>query len=65
MSIRYVCCQCDADVTDAVKQECKEEPILVPMLIVKGMNIVHAARLVTVTCPNNHTCNYPCSGSQK
>jgi hypothetical protein len=63
MPVRYLCCQCDADVTDAVKQECEEDPSVVPMLTFKGMNVVHAARLVTVTCPNNHTCNYPCGGS--
>jgi len=42
MSIRYVCCQCDADVTDQVKQTCEEDPVHVPMLTLKGMNIVHA-----------------------
>ncbi len=57
MSIRCICCQCDADVTDAVKEECEKEPSVGPMFTEKGMSIVHAARLVTVACPNNHTCD--------
>ena len=39
MAVRYICCQCDADVTDAVKQECREDPSVVPMLTLKGMNV--------------------------
>jgi len=64
MSIRYVCCQCDVDVTDLVKAACTEEPIHTPMLTIKGMGVVHAAKVVTVTCPNDHTCNYPCGKSE-
>ncbi len=60
MPIKYVCCQCDTDVTDLVEAACKEAPIPFPMLTLKGMSVVHAAKIVTVTCPNNHTCNYPC-----
>lgn len=64
MPVQYVCCQCDVDMTDAVKQDCAAKPVLVPTLILKGMNVVHAARWVTATCPNGHTCSYPCSGME-
>jgi hypothetical protein len=66
MAVKYVCCQCDIDMTEAVNQECGEGPVARPTvaatLIFKGMNVVHAARWVTATCPNGHTCSYPCSG---
>jgi hypothetical protein len=35
MSIRYICCQCDAEVTDAVKQECEEESSVVTMVTIR------------------------------
>jgi hypothetical protein len=64
MSIRYVCCQCDADMTDAVKTACALEPSVLPALTFKGMALVHASRFITLTCPNNHTCSYPCTGAK-
>ena len=63
MAIRYVCCQCDVDMTDSVKAACDAGPVLRPTLLTfKGMDLVHAERSVTLTCPNNHTCSYPCTG---
>jgi len=61
MAIRYVCCQCDTDMTDSVKAACNASPNVLPTLTFKGMELVHAARSVTLTCPNNHTCSYPCT----
>jgi hypothetical protein len=62
MPIRYVCCQCDTDMTTAVKLACNAAPVPVPTLTLKGMQVVHASGWVMATCPNNHTCSYPCSG---
>jgi hypothetical protein len=64
MPVKYICCQCDVDMTDAVKQACMAEPVLTPTLIFKGTQVVHASRWVTATCPNNHTCSYPCGGTK-
>lgn len=64
MTIRYVCCQCDSDMTDVVKQSCQAPGTVTPMLTLKGMQVVHAASWVIATCPNNHTCTYPCGGDQ-
>jgi hypothetical protein len=63
MAVKYVCCQCEIDMTDAVKKDCRAGSVLAPTLIFKGTNVVHMARLVTATCPNGHTCNYPCIGA--
>jgi hypothetical protein len=62
MAIRYICCHCDADMTDSVKTACDAGPDLRTMLTFKGMELVHFARSVTLTCPNNHACSYPCAG---
>jgi hypothetical protein len=62
MAVRYVCCQCDADMTDAVQNSCSAGPILVPTLTLKGASVIHSEQWVTLTCPNKHTCSYPCSG---
>lgn len=64
MAIRYVCCQCDTDMTESVKGACNAGPSVLPTLTFKGMALVHAESFVTLTCPNNHTCSYPCTGSQ-
>ncbi len=40
--ITIVEAECDADVTDQVKQTCEEDPVHVPMLTLKDMNIVYA-----------------------
>lgn len=63
MSVRYVCCQCDVDMTDAVQRACNAVPVLTPTLTLKGMQIIHSTHSVVATCSNNHTCNYPCSGT--
>ena len=64
MAVRYVCCQCDSDMTDAVKESCQAPPNVRPMITLKGAQVVHAESWVTLTCPNNHTCSYPCNGEQ-
>lgn len=63
MAVKYVCCQCDADMTSAVKQACEAAPVSAPTLTIKGLQVVHATNFVTATCPNNHTCSYPCGGA--
>jgi|HubBroStandDraft_6_1064221.scaffolds.fasta_scaffold67920_4 hypothetical protein len=63
MAVKYVCCQCDIDMTNAVKKECSAPSVHAPTLVFKGMDFVHAARSVTATCPNGHTCDYPCIGA--
>jgi hypothetical protein len=63
MAVKYVCCQCDADMTNAVKQACEAAPVSAATLTIKGMQVIHSTHMVTATCPNNHTCNYPCSGA--
>jgi hypothetical protein len=60
VAAKYVCCQCDVDVTSAVTNACQEKPVIVATLTFKGMQVIHADRWVTVTCPNNHICTYPC-----
>jgi hypothetical protein len=63
VSVRYVCCQCDADMTEAVQQVCSVPSQPWPLLTFKGTALVHTARKVVVTCPNNHSCEFPCFGS--
>ena len=62
MAVKYVCGQCDTDMTTAVESACNSNPVLRPMLIQRGSEIQHSmASVVTLTCPNGHTCSYPCS----
>lgn len=64
MAVKYVCCQCDTDMTTAVQSQCNSSPVLRPMLILKGAEFQHSmASVVTLTCPNGHTCSYPCSAA--
>ena len=60
MAIKYVCCQCDLDMSFAVTSACQASPVTTATLTLKGTMVVHAHHWVTATCPNNHTCSYPC-----
>ena len=57
---QYECGQCEADVTTAVKRACKKKPDIVPTMAPTGTERLSAERVVTVTCPNGHTCHFPC-----
>lgn len=64
MAVKYLCCDCDFDMTDAVKQACSQGPdVRAAVVQFKGMKLAHAAATVFLTCPNGHTCEFPCVGS--
>jgi hypothetical protein len=61
MNVKYYCCVCDEEMTAQVHSECSALPDnRVLMVQIKGMQLVHSSHNVQLTCPNGHTCNYPC-----
>ena len=67
MATKYICCQCDEDVTAQVVSACRQgsdtrAAFQAPTMVFKGMNLVHATGSVFVTCSNKHHCEFPCSG---
>jgi hypothetical protein len=62
MAVRYICCDCNYDMTNEVKAACAEPSVETPALVhFKGMQ-VHASRTVILTCPKGHQCTFPCVG---
>jgi hypothetical protein len=52
MAVKYVCCQCGADMTNAAKQDCEAAPVSAPTLTIMGMHVIHRTQLVTATRSN-------------
>ena len=63
MAVKYLCCDCDFDMTEAVKDACNQGPDVRASLQFRGMKLMHAASTVILTCPNGHSCQFPCVGS--
>jgi hypothetical protein len=61
MHTKYLCCECNFDMTKAVQDACAQGPDLRTLLF-RGMSLAHAASTVELTCPNGHTCRFPCAG---
>jgi hypothetical protein len=62
MAFTYHCCVCDFEMTAPVEDACGQGPDVRALVAIKGMEIVRAAHTVILTCPNGHTCKYPCMG---
>lgn len=62
MTTKFFCCVCDFDMSAAIKLSCNQGTDQRAMLQFKGMTLIHAAKTVELTCPNGHTCSYPCLG---
>jgi hypothetical protein len=62
MHVKYLCCVCNFDMTQAVLHACAQGPDLRPLTFT-GMTLTHAASTVQLTCPNGHTCQFPCAGA--
>lgn len=62
MAFTYHCCVCDFEMTGPVEDACGQGPDVRALVAIKGMQIVRAAHTVILTCPNGHTCKYPCMG---
>jgi len=54
INIRFICCQCDYDMTDAVYRECQIERT--------HPTLRRNASTVMLQCPNGHWCEYLCPG---
>jgi len=62
MPIRVRCGQCDEDVTEFVRRECKRNDDLAPMFKVKPSKVKDLTdHNVEVTCSNGHLCRYSCA----
>src|ERR1035437_77924 len=59
MQTKHQCCECDFDMTQAVRTACALKPVE-RVFLFKGMNLTHASSTVELTCPNGHTYQYPC-----
>ena len=65
MSIKYVCCVCDEDVTSRVLTACSQGPetraaFAAPTTVFKGKTLLNTSHSVFVTCSKGHQCEYPC-----
>lgn len=59
--VRYLCCDCQEDVTQQVVSMCMVAIDPMPAIVFRGLKL-RASHTVIVTCKNQHTCSYPCIG---
>lgn len=58
---KYRCCVCDAEMTAQVESACSAPPVIRTLVHLEEVNLATGPHTVQLTCPNGHTCNYPCT----
>lgn len=61
MAVKYLCCDCDFDMTQAVVDACNQGPDIRAALVPKDVAPAHPT--VILTCPDGHTCRFSCPGA--